>query len=355
MSQMPVLKNTFSEGINPRRHRLNIVNEEDFIAQYNRSKKIYTVSEYALDWIISILKDEQLNKQITLLKNKAAFRETCRGLYPDFFFKELSYTDLLSFDISEVQLPVVLKPSIGFLSIGVYVIHHKMEWTNALIKIQMEFEKQMEKFPDTVVKGDTFLLESYIKGKEFAIDLYFKNKEPVIINIFEHPFSSEKDVSDRLYVTSKKLFDNYLELFPEYISGLNKILKLDNIPVHLELRVDENNNIVPIEMNPLRFAGMCLNELNFYITGKHPLIFYFSNIVPDYKNMWTGYENEFFYFSIIEKPIDSNRTKTNKIRSAYPNILELRMLENSSLDIEAFVFSKTNSETELENILASSV
>lgn len=72
MSQMPVLKNTFSEGINPRRHRLNIVNEEDFIAQYNRSKKIYTVSEYALDWIISILKNEQLNKQITLLKNKAA-------------------------------------------------------------------------------------------------------------------------------------------------------------------------------------------------------------------------------------------------------------------------------------------
>jgi|BioPla2DNA2_1021312.scaffolds.fasta_scaffold133906_1 hypothetical protein len=88
MNQIPVLKNSFSEGFKPRRYRLNIVEKEDFVARYNRSKKIYTVSEYALDCVFSTLKDAQLNRQITLLKNKAAFREACEGV--------IYYTPVLS-------------------------------------------------------------------------------------------------------------------------------------------------------------------------------------------------------------------------------------------------------------------
>lgn len=354
INRIPVLRNSFSDTINPRRHRLNLIKEPDFIEQYSHQKKIYTVSEYALDWVISSLNDKNLNKQITLLKNKAAFRETCRILYPDFFFTELTYQELLSYNILESQFPLVLKPAVGFLSTGVYVIQNKMDWVNAQIDIQMGFKAQAEKFPDTVVGSHTFILESYIKGREFAIDLYFRDKEPVIINIFEHPFSSEKDVSDRLYITSKSIFDGYLELFTECIRGLNKVLNLDKIPVHIELRVD-GDNIVPVEINPLRFTGMCLNELNFYITGKHPLHYYFTDAVPDYKKMWNGNETEFYYFSIIEKAMNSSDTEISKIRSIYPNILELRKVENTSLNIDAFVFSKTDSEMELENILMSNV
>lgn len=117
------------------------------------------------------------------------------------------------------------------------------------------------------------------------IDLYFLEKEPVIINIFEHPFVSGKDVSDRLYITGKTLFDDYLEMFTEHITRLNELLNLGNIPVHMELRV-EKGKIIPIEINPLRFAGLCLNEIHTYITGKHPLSYYFSRTCPDYKNYW---------------------------------------------------------------------
>jgi hypothetical protein len=298
-NNIPVLENAFAKQL--ANHRLNLKSEFDFIGKYVSSKKIYTVSEYALDWVTSTLNDSDLNRQITLLKNKVAFRDVTRQLYPDFFFQELSFTELFSFDTSAIQYPFVLKPAVGFLSTGVFPVFNDNDWKIALDELLRNFNNTENVFPDVVVDRNTFIIESYIKGKEFAIDLYFHKGEPVIINIFEHPFSSEKDVSDKLYFTNKEIFDNYLMSFTAYMSRLNKELNLDSIPVHVELRVD-GENIIPIEINPLRFTGMCLNEIGFYIAGQHPLHFYFTNSAPDYSNMWKGKENSSFYFSIIEKP-----------------------------------------------------
>lgn len=355
-SRIPVLRNQFSEELSLNGNRLNLINEFDFIGQYHQSKKIYTVSEHALDWVISTLNDYDLNQQIALLKNKAAFREKCLPLYPGFFFQELSYMELFTFDFSSLQFPLVLKPVVGFLSAGVYIIHNNEDWANALIDIRENFEAQAQKFPETVVGSDTFILESYVNGKEFAIDLYFRGKEPVIINIFEHPFFSTKDVSDRLYTTNKEIFDNYLTFFTAYMGHLNEVLGLENIAVHIELRID-NGLVVPIEINPLRFAGMCLNEINYYITGKHPLHYFFTDTTPDYANMWKGKEDETYCFSILEKSesTEKNSFDINSIKEIYSDILEVRTIEDTNLNIHAFVFSKTNCKNELENILELSV
>jgi hypothetical protein len=350
-NNIPVLENDFSKRFSS--GKMNLKSDSDFIRQYHHSKKIYTISEHALDWINSTLNDCELNRQVALLKNKVAFRQACSHMYIDFFFRQFSFSELFSFDASWLQFPLVLKPSVGFLSKSVYTILNEDDWKDALDAILESVEGEVNKFPDTVVGNDIFILESYIKGKEFAIDLYFRDREPVIVNIFEHPFSSAKDVSDRLYITSKEIFDNYLTLFTEYVSHLNKTLNLDNIPVHIELRVD-GDNILPIEINPLRFAGMCLNELNFYLTGSHPLEFYLSDTTPDYKNMWEGKEGETYCFSILEKSASStkNGVDTDIVTKIYSNILEIRPINNPNLDIQAFVFSKTNNKKELESILA---
>lgn len=351
-NKIPVLNNQFSKQLEA--NKLNFENESNFIEQYksSNSKKIYTVSEYALNWVISELNDPELNKQIALLKNKTLFRQTIQSLYPDFFFQEVSYSDLFTLDVAKLRFPFVIKPSVGFLSAGVHTILDIDDWQNALDDIKKHFKKHAEKFPSTVVGDNAFLLESYINGKEFAIDVYFKDKEPVIVNIFEHPFSSVKDVSDRLYVTNKEIFDNYLDVFTKYVSRLNKALNLDNIPVHIELR-SNGTSIIPIEINPLRFTGLCLNEINFYMTGKHPLYYYFSGTTPDYSAMWEGKDDKTFCFSIIEKPSphSSNPMDINTIKSVYSDILEWRIVRNPKLDIQVFVFSKTNSLEELENIL----
>jgi hypothetical protein len=350
-SQVPVLKNNFSDLAFPQHNKLNITKEKDFINQYRSypSHGLYTVSEYALDWVCQTLHDETLIKQISILKDKVAFRKACNSMYRDLFFEEISYADLFTFDLSKVRLPVILKPAIGFLSAGVYTIANQSDWEKALTDIQENFLKLSATFPDTVVGDTQFILESYIHGQEFAIDLYFLEKEPVIINIFEHPFVSGKDVSDRLYTTSKTLFDDYQILFTEHITRLNQLLNLSNIPVHMELRV-ENEKIIPIEINPLRFAGLCLNELHTHITGKHPLSYYFLRARPDYDSYWKGKENKTFCFTIIEKP-EKTRNKNldiEKIQPEFSNILEIRKVKNPKLPIYAFIFSEMDSSNQAE-------
>lgn len=345
-SGISVLENNYTKRLVT--NNINIKSEFDYIGEYYHSKKIYTTSEHSLDWISSSLNDYDLNRQISLLKNKANFRKACSNLYPDLFFLELAYTELFTFDISELQLPLVIKPSVGFLSRDVYIILTINDWNQFLEDILKNVGENSDNFPKTVIDRSSFILESYIKGKEFAIDLYFSNKEPIIVNIFEHPFSSERDVSDKLYITNKEIFDTYLFSFTEYISHLNKVLDLDNIPVHVELRID-GGKIFPIEINPLRFTGMCLNELSYYITGTHPLVYYFSNTTPDYNMMWKGKENETYLFSMLEK--NNHSLNVNLGKRHYSKILEIRELDNSALNIHAFVFSKTNNIKEISSIL----
>jgi len=349
-NKIPVLRNEFSKRADSKENPLKLTEEIDFIEQYHRSGKLYTTSEYALDWVVgSALNDPGLNRQISLMKDKAAFREACLPLYPEFLFYKLPYPELFEFNFSSLKFPCVLKPYIGFLSAGVYTIFDEEDWEKALIDIRDNFAGQAENFPDTVVGKDAFIIESYIEGDEFAIDIYFRGKEPVIVNIFKHPFSSSKDVSDRLYITSKAIFDNYLAVFTEYMNRLNSVLGLENIPIHIELRVDEKGNILPIEINPLRFTGLCLNEINYHITGHHPLHYFFSNTSPDYRNMWKGKENDTYCFSILEK--SGNAFDMDAAKQIYSDILEWRAMDNPKLDINAFVFSKTSEEKELKRIL----
>lgn len=343
---IPVLDNDFvrSSGLSG----LNLKPSAELVGQYSRTKKIYTVSEHALNWVNSVLNDAELNRQITIMKDKAAFREACRDLYPGFFFKEVTYNELFAVDVAGLKFPFVIKPSVGFLSVGVFTIFDEKDWTDALASLERDFKAQAAKFPGVVIGDNKFLLESYIDGKELAVDIYFRDGEPVIVNIFEHPFSSGKDVSDRLYFTSKEIFDRYLEPLTEYFSKLNKALKLDHVPVHAEIRVD-GDGFIPIEINPLRFTGMCLNDLHYYIAGKHPLYYYFNDAVPDYAGMWKGKEDVVFSFSILERT--ANAFDRKAIEPLYSNVLEWRTLRNPNLDLEAFVFSQTRDAGELDKIL----
>lgn len=351
-SQLPVLKNKLAEKALYSHPNIYLVNDEEAVSAYHNDKSIYTISEYALDWITKNLKDEELTRQITISKDKALFRKACHSVYPDFYYCEIAYNELSDFDIEKVSLPLVLKPSVGFLSAGVYTINSKADWKTSINNITQHFQKTAELFPDSVVRDNRFILESYIKGKEYAIDVYFNGKEPVIVNIFEHPFVSETDVKDRLYQSSKAIFDKYLPLFTTHIKTLNQVLNLHDIPVHIEVRVD-NDKIVPIEINPLRFAGLCLNELHQHISGKHPLEYFFNKTCPNYHQMWQGQENDTFAFAVFEKPEDTDGKRLNieQLKQHFNQILEIRENNNPKLNIFAFVLFKTSDINELKQVL----
>ncbi len=352
--QIPVLNNTVGKAVYKVYPNLNLTSTIDFVKQYKKHNLLYTVSEYSLEWILNSLSDDLLTETISVLKNKTCFRQACNSLYDDFFFRELTYDDVLSMDIKDIQLPFVIKPTVGFLSVGVYVIRNKQDWANALNEIDKNFRSITELFPSSVVGSSNFILESYISGDEYAVDLYFVDGQPVIINIFEHLFASDTDVGDRLYVTSKNLFDKYLVRFTKHIIELNQVLNIKDMPVHIELRLN-GDQIIPIEINPMRFTGLCLNELHYYISGKHPLSYFFSNSVPDYLEMWKGKEDKVYSFSIFNKPkfCKSEGVDFNRIKDLFSNILEFRPVAQPNLDIAAFVFAETSPEnlSELQDIL----
>ena len=354
--QIPVLHNDMATMLTQQGHHLNLMNDKEFAEKYQQNHQLYAVSENALVWLYAQLPESELVKKVKILKDKAEFRRICQQIYPDFYYKEIEMKELRMLDPDQLPLPLVLKPAVGFLSVGVYIVRNKEEWKAALSDIEQNFAKQCAVFPDTVVRSEKFVLEQCIEGKEYAVDAYYDSEgKPNIINIFHHIFKSETDVSDRLYCMSKQIFESNYPAFNQFCIDLNGALQLKNFPMHVEFRVDKNTGrAIPIEVNPLRFAGMCLNDLTLHTCGLLPVRAYFEGTHPDYATMWNGIENDVFSFIVLDKPYDTNRQLDfERIKRHFHGVLETRDINNPAMSIWGFLFMKTTPEhkEELKEIL----
>ena len=356
--QIPVLHNDMADVLTQQGHRLNLLDDQQFVEKYLQTKKLYAVSENALVWLYAQLPESELVKKVKILKDKAEFRRICQQIYPDFYYKEVEMKALRNLNPDELPLPLVLKPSVGFLSVGVYIVRTKEEWFNALDDIDKNFAKQCAVFPETVVRSENFVLEQFIEGEEYAVDAYYDAEgKPNIINIFHHIFKDETDVSDRLYCMSKQIFEANYPAFNQFCIDLNGVLQLKNFPMHVEFRVDKRTGkAIPIEVNPLRFAGMCLNDLTRHTCGLLPVKAFFEGTRPDYQTMWNGIEEDVFSFVVLDKPFETTRALDfEAIKKHFHGVLETRDIMNPAMSIWGFLFTKTAPEhkEELKEILFS--
>ncbi len=357
-SRIPVLKNEMSELLTKQGHNLNLLNDNEFVERYHQTGKLYAVSENALVWLYPHLAGSELIEKVKIVKDKGAFRHICAKIFPDFFYKEVEMNDLHSLSPDALPLPIVIKPAVGFLSVGVYIVRDKEEWHKAIDDIDKNFAKQCAVFPETVVKSGKFVLEEFIQGEEYAVDAYFdKEGNPNIINIFHHIFKSETDVSDRLYCMSKDIFEKNYGAFNRFLTDLNGVLGLRDFPMHVEFRVDKNSGkAIPIEVNPLRFAGMCLNDLTRHSCGLLPVQAYFEGIHPDYATMWNGIEDDVFSFIVLDKPYETTKAiDFEKIKKHFHGVVETRDIMNPAMSVWGFLFMKTDKahRDELNEILNS--
>ena len=356
--QIPVLHNDMADVLTQQGHRLNLLDDQQFVEKYLQTKKLYAVSENALVWLYAQLPESELVKKVKILKDKAEFRRICQQIYPDFYYKEVEMKALRSLNPDELPLPLVLKPSVGFLSVGVYIVRTTEEWFKALDDIDKNFAKQCAVFPETVVRSENFVLEQFIEGEEYAVDAYYDaDGKPNIINIFHHIFKDETDVSDRLYCMSKQIFETNYPAFNQFCIDLNGVLQLKNFPMHVEFRVDKHTGkAIPIEVNPLRFAGMCLNDLTRHTCGLLPVKAFFEGTRPDYQTMWNGIEEDVFSFVVLDKPFETDRALDfEAIKKHFHGVLETRDIMNPAMSIWGFLFTKTAPEhrEELKEILFS--
>lgn len=358
-SKIAVLKNETSKSI-AQDNDINILSSEDFINAYKDDTPLYTNSESSIEWISENIKNNDLIRKIGILKDKVKFRKFIKEIYPDFFFKELNYDKLFLEDFTSLKLPFILKPAVGFFSIGVYKISDLNDWTSALLDIKNNTTSSNEIYSKSVVDNSRFILEEYINGVEFAIDAYYDdNGNPIILNILKHDFSSDSDVNDRLYTTSKDIIEKYIYLFSDLLKLLNSKFNIQNFPFHLEVRVDKEK-IVPIEINPARFAGWCTTDIGYYGYGINNYDYFFNKLSPDWTTIFKGKEDRIYSIIILNKPSDLDSKNIEKfdyekLLTRYTNSLDLRKVDFNTYPIFGFMFLETDKYNidELDQLLKS--
>ncbi|OQX99512.1 MAG: ATP-grasp domain-containing protein [Bacteroidetes bacterium 4572_117] len=360
--KMPVLKTEFSlEILNGNKELL--ITEEEAILQFknNETVKLYTNSENSISWIEKNLKFTNLPEKVKIFKDKVQFREFLIDLYPDYFFKGIHLNDLESTDVSDFPLPFILKPAIGFFSMGVYKIDHHNDWEKAVIDIKKEIGQIKGLYPEEVLNTTKFIVEECIIGEEYAIDCYYDNNgKPVILNILKHLFSSDKDTSDRVYITSTELIKENLEKIEQFLSETGKLSDVKNFPVHVEIRIDQGK-IQPIEFNPLRFGGWCTTaDITNYAFGINSYEYYQSSLKPNWEQIFK--ENSGNIYSVIVLDNSSGIEGKNissfdydKLQKNFEKPLELRKANYRKFPVFGFLFAETRKENlqELEYILKS--
>lgn len=359
--QILVLNNQFAKTINSI-NRKNLVSDKEAIHSIvHQGELLYTTSENAIGWISDNLKETNLPKQIKLFKNKEKFRKLISKLYPYFNYKKVALKDLNKLDIDIIQKPFVIKPNVGFFSMGVHIIKNNNDWKKTLELLDEEMQAVKELYPLQVMDATDFIIESYIKGKEYAVDCYFnKSGKPIILNILEHQFSSTDDVSDRLYSTSTTIIKRLKDSVEQFLEELNDLAGLTNFPLHIEIRID-NDMIIPIEGNPMRFGGWCTTaDLAYHAFGFNPYQYYFEQIEPDWDKILKSQDESIYSIIILNNATgySADEIKSfdyDKFLKTFKNPIELRKIDYSKYPLFGFLFTKTSKDqtVELKNILNS--
>ncbi len=341
---------------------LNWLSEAEAIASLknNPSQPIYSNSENTLSWIKEHIGESYLSKQINILKDKAEFREQIKALFPDFKFKKIKLENIQDIATEELTFPFVIKPSIGFLSLGVHIVKNEKDWDKA--KGEIATQNFVNIFPKNVLDASYFIIEDFIQGEEYAIDYYHnENGEVVLLNVLHHVFSSEMDTSDRVYSTSKAIIKQHKAELEQFLSKIGNKLKLTNFPAHAEVRIDKKRKIVPIEINPLRFGGWCTTgDLSGIALGLNSYKYYFENTCPNWDNIFRGKEDKIFSVIVLDnnsgiKPSDIAEFDYKALANDFENPFLIRQLDINKYPLFGFVFAETDSKNkgELYDILNS--
>lgn len=366
----PVLDNAVARDLSRARALsgaapLKLVAEADFAALCRADAaggappRIYTCSENSLAWVSAHVDNPQLVGSIEKLKNKALTRELLRPLYDDYFYRRLSLDALRHLSFEELRLPCVVKPAVGFFSLGVRIVRDRADWLAALAAIEQEAVHWREQYPDSVVDSEDWLIEEYIDGDEFAVDVYFDEQgRAVICNVLRHEFASASDVSDRLYYTGASVVRAHLAEFEGWFNRVNALLGLRNFPTHVELRRDAQGRIRPIEFNALRFAGWCCTDVTLFAWGFHTYGCFLEGRRPDWDQALAGREGKLYTLIVLNKPENCPPVRSfdyDALSQGFARVLHVRKSDFTRYGLFGFLFTETpeDARQELDRIASS--
>jgi len=343
---------------------LNWISEDEAISilENDPNTPLYTNSENSISWIENNFSSSNLPAQIDIFKNKLKFRELLKDTFPNFFFKGVKFEDLRNINFNEVKFPFIIKPAVGFFSIAVYKVNTSTEWNEVLTNIESEIKAVTGMYPEEVIGVTEFIIEEFIDGEEYAIDCYFNNDgEPVLLNILHHLFSSDSDVSDRVYSTSEEIIKKHKSKIHNFLKTIGEKVNLKNFPAHVEVRIDGDEKIHPIEVNPLRFGGWCTTgDLSQYAFGFNSYEYFLNGKKPDWDEIFKTRKNAKYNIIVLDNNsgIEGNKIEFfdyKKLLGDFTKPLSLRKADYRNFPLFGFLFTETKcgDDEELNQILTS--
>ncbi|MDP3313963.1 ATP-grasp domain-containing protein [Lutibacter sp.] len=345
---------------------LNWISEKEAVQQLkeNSKTKLYTNSENTISWVEKKLGFTSIPKKINLFKNKIKFRELLKDIFPNYFFKGVKFENLDSISTKDLHFPLIIKPAVGFFSLGVHKIDEPHEWNEIVTKLKAEFTQIQSLFPKEVVDTTYFIIEECIEGAEYAIDCYYNNEgEPVILNSMLHVFSSGKDVSDRVYTSSKNSIETTIKNVEKLLKIIGKKANLINFPMHIEVRITTEGIVIPIEVNPLRFGGLCTTgDLSWFAYGFNSYEYFLNNKKPNWEEILKSKKDKLYSIVLLNNnsgylPSEIESFNYELVLKDFENPLSLRKFDFNEYPIFGILFTETSvgNEDELSKILTSNL
>lgn len=320
--------------------------EDLLIELENGNSPVLFNSENGLNILSRYTPNNYLTTVIDILKNKVTFRKVMSGQYEDFFFQEVLLRDLEEIDVGTLPFPVIVKPAMGNSSIGIHRIDQLEEYYETIKQLKKEMDAASSAYPREVINNQSFIIEKFIEGDEYAIDAYFsQDGKPIILNLFKRMLRHEKDMSNRIYYTSKEVLNESLIKINTFLNTISSFFALKLTPIHIEIRIDKHGKIVPIKVNPLRFSEICTNELGVYAYGINTCEYFFKQQKPDWESIVNDMDNSIYSYCCakINTTVDYNEVEFinhKAFKENFSEILEYRKMNIIDNSTFAVVFHK---------------
>ncbi len=289
---------------------------------FSKDDKVCITSESSIDIVMSRMLDTDRKKAMEVLKDKFAFRKILSTIYPDYRYKHIKIEAIKSLYITK---KAVIKPLKGCFGTAIRIIDETTNCHDLFNELKADLDKNGAVFSNTVLSKNDFIIEDFISGEEYAVDMFYDEKgKPHIVNIYHHPMPKEEAYLHVVYCTSKDIFNRIYDKAITFFTALNKILNVTNFLIHSEFRLD-NDVLMPIEMNPMRFGGMGLGNMIYHSLGINPYAYFAQNKSPNWTKIWAENPTDIYAFFIAYngKSIDKNLFKPNieRLKKEFTTVL----------------------------------
>ncbi len=337
---------------------IRVVSEEELARQkelrFPEGTKLYLPSESAMQVVFERMDDLGRLELFAKIKDKYECRKLLQPIFPDFYFEKIQLDSLPSYDFGE-RNKVVVKPEKGFFGTGVKTIHKGDDLAKVMEKIKVELGKNVQFFSESVLSQHDILVEECIEGDEYAVDMFYDIQgKPVIMNIYSHPIP-KTSYFHVLYYTNKRIFEQFHDQLVSLFGRLNEQLKATSLPIHAEFVYTKNKQLVPIELNPLRYGGFGLADLTYHAFGFNPFRSYFRDERLDWEKIWRERKGDNYGWVLAYNgsgiDVNKNLPDHDKLKQQFAHLLAYHELDHLKNPAFGIAYIKEASEQKLLELL----